>query len=111
MTRKAFSGRSRYFAMVDGVPLDITWPPIGPDGLRIYRVMLGDKAIGQIHIMGQHSNAAVAYGDSLLGLRSVSGFHTRWDATEYILRVSGYRTDDVGRVSDQAKIAAALLEA
>jgi hypothetical protein len=79
-----------------GVPQDIGWEEVNlPGQPTVWRVSLGPVPIGEVHRISQHSYAGIshAHTDELAGPRSVHGFHTRHDAVQYILLVSGYRKD------------------
>lgn len=70
---------------------DITWrKPSNQSG--IYLVFLGSNRLGEIHKLGD-GWAAITHGECK-GFRSVSGFKTRWKATEYILRGAGIWNED-----------------
>lgn len=72
--------------IVDGEVLDFHYRKF----LYGYTFYIGDILIGQIFDEGRRGWAAVAAKPPTKGLNGVHGFRTRYDASEYLLRVLGY---------------------
>jgi hypothetical protein len=85
--------RHSAFDQVTGAWGEIKWlsrpvpQHLGPD-IRRYVVQVGERKVGEVWAM-EPGWLAISGADKphLRGLRGVSGFRTRWAATEYILDV------------------------
>ena len=68
------------------------------NGIHRYIVSVGDRKIGEVWPVDAigHTWTAISYaqGSELLGLRGVDGFATRWYATQYLLNVGVWPTQD-----------------
>ena len=59
----------------------------------IFAFYIGDILIGQIFKHGKHNWTAVSFHPNALG-RRVSGFGTRYHASEYLLDINGFNKDN-----------------
>lgn len=83
----------KYFAIVEGEVLD--WRYKAHDDTGSYLFYVGDILVGELspmHCRSTKSWSAIGHG-AVNGLRLVTGFRTRHDACEYLLRVTGLRKE------------------
>lgn len=92
---------SKYYAKdpATGEYASITWPALrqGTQPQRSwYYVHVGQTRIGIVALLAPDGWDAISTAGTsrLCGLRRVSGFRTRWGATEYLLRAYGIWTNE-----------------
>lgn len=106
---------SKYFSYnaYTGEMEDIVWKRAKGEGSPVWQLYLGPDYIGHISRgRGGGYTAIIMRVDNsdLLGPRLMGGFRTRWAATEYILKVGGYRGDQDSMGQSRTRMEYSTLE-